>query len=136
MLKVIFVVVALLLFSSKCSLTKTIDYWRDMSTTLSSQLAERDKSYNSKLEYVLAEQENLSGQQQQVLKDITAALAAQQALAAAAAGNGVSAGHFAAGGSPSSAPLAPAGLPLTPDQVCEYYLLWEPIRQCLAVLFS
>lgn len=86
-----------------------------MSTSLSSQLAERDKTYNSKLEYVLAEQENLSGQQQQVLRDISAALAAQQALAASVSGAG-GANGLPAGGSPSSAPAIP-GLPLTPEQV-------------------
>lgn len=87
-----------------------------MSTSLSSQLAERDKTYNSKLEYVLAEQENLSGQQQQVLKDISAALAAQQALAATVSESGGS--GLPAGGSPSSTSVAPVGLPLTPEQVC------------------
>lgn len=68
------------------SLAKEIDFWQRKSTALASQLADSDKSYNSKLENVLAEQENLSGQQQQVLKDLSTALAAhKEALALAAA---------------------------------------------------
>jgi len=89
-------------------LTKEIDFWQRKSTALASQLADHDKSYNSKLEYVLAEQETLSEQQQQVVRDLNAALAAhQQALAQVTAA--------AAHGSPSSEKSPP--LPFSPDLV-------------------
>ena len=75
------------------SLSKEIEFWRERSTTLASQLAETDRSYSSKIELVLAEQGHLSEQQQQVLKDLSTALATQQALATALTGGGVGLGN-------------------------------------------
>ncbi len=100
-------------------MSKEIDFWRERSSTLASQLAETDKSYNSKIEYVLAEQENLSEKQQQVLRELSAALAAHQAQAAAASAAVVASTPAAAGdGSPGSNPGSAGEKSIfSPDQV-------------------
>lgn len=109
------------------SLSKEIDFWRERSNSLASQLAETGKSYDSKLEHVLVAQESLSEQQQQVLRELSAALAAQQALAAAATavvhGSHTDEDGVHRDGSPNSASAtdgatrALPALPLTPEQV-------------------
>jgi uncharacterized coiled-coil protein SlyX len=95
-----------------CSLGKEIDFWRERSSSLASQLAETGKTYDSKLEHVLVAQESLSEQQQQVLRELSAALAAQQALAAAATAGATDSGSPGTG---ASNPVPPV---LSPEQVC------------------
>jgi uncharacterized coiled-coil protein SlyX len=94
------------------SLGKEIDFWRERSSSLASQLAETGKTYDSKLEHVLVAQESLSEQQQQVLRELSAALAAQQALAAAATAGATGSGSPGTG---ASNPVPPV---LSPEQVC------------------
>jgi uncharacterized coiled-coil protein SlyX len=99
-------------FTASFSLGKEIDFWRERSSSLASQLAETGKTYDSKLEHVLVAQESLSEQQQQVLRELSAALAAQQALAAAATAGATGSGSPGTG---ASNPVPPV---LSPEQVC------------------
>jgi hypothetical protein len=92
------------------SLTKEIDFWRQKSDSLSEILAQNDKEYSSKLDIVLAEQESLSEQQQQVLRELSAALAAQHAMAEAAAAASAASSASAGGRDPgTSSPAASGG---------------------------
>ena len=102
------------------SLAKQIDYWRERSTTLQNQLEETGKSYDSKIEHVLVAQEGISEQQIQVLRELSAALAAQQALAAqaaAAAGEGKQQSPSQSGSPSGGNAIAASHSPMTPDQV-------------------
>ena len=62
-----------------CSLSKEIDYWKLQADSLAQKLQETDATYSSKIDSVLAEQEYLAAQQQQVLRELNAAIAAHQA---------------------------------------------------------
>jgi hypothetical protein len=116
------------------SLTKEIDFWRQKSDSLSEILAQNDKEYSSKLDIVLAEQESLSEQQQQVLRELSAALAAQHAMAEAAAAASASAGGRDPGtSSPTASGAAPAVL-FSPDLVRPpKKLFYQLFPSCLSV---
>jgi predicted nucleic acid-binding Zn-ribbon protein len=59
-------------------LSKEIDYWKTQADSLAQKLQETDATYSSKIDSVLAEQEYLAAQQQQVLRELNAAIAAHQ----------------------------------------------------------
>jgi len=93
-----------------CSLSKEIDYWKTQADSLAQKLQETDATYTSKIDSVLAEQEYLAAQQQQVLRELNAAIAAHQVTTQQQQGDATAAA-MGTGSSP------PSGTVRTPELV-------------------